>query len=165
MTPPTDRLVILVDTREQMPLLFRGEVTQRATLATGDYSCTCAGVDLRGVVAVERKSVSDLLACVGGQRERFERELERLSKIKFRALVIEGTLIEVVDATAGRRLTPSQVLGSVLAWVFKFSIAPIFADNRTAAAVVVATLLRHAARYELAARTGCGIAGPAEDVA
>ena len=158
----TDRLVILVDTREQLPLAFLGCATQRATLTTGDYSCICDGVDLRGIVAIERKSVSDLLGCIGQQRERFERELERLSEIRFRALVIEGTLAEVVDATAGRRLTPRQVLGSVLAWLFKYNVAPIFADNRTAAAVVVATLLHHAARYALAERTGCGIAGPVE---
>ena len=160
-----DKLVILVDTREQLPLAFPGFTSERATLATGDYSCISDGVDLRGVVAIERKSVSDLLGCVGQQRDRFERELARLSEIRFRALVIEGTLIEVVDATAGRRLTPRQVLGSVLAWLFKYNVAPIFADNRTAAAVVVTTLLHHAARYELAARTGCGIAGPAEDLA
>ena len=65
-------------------------------------------------------------------------------------------------ATAGRQLTPNQVVGSVLAWTFKYNIAPIFAGNRTNAAVVVTTLLRHAARYELAARVGCGIAGPSE---
>jgi DNA excision repair protein ERCC-4 len=148
-----DRLVILVDTREQMPLLFRGFATERATLATGDYSCVCDGVDLRAIVSVERKSVSDLLGCVGSQRERFERELERLSRIRYRALVIEGSLIEVVDATVGRRLTPNQVLGSVLAWTFKYNCTPIFAGDRDSAAVVVATLLRHAARYALAAPT------------
>ena len=111
--------MILIDTREQLPLAFPGFAAERATLTTGDYSCICEGVDLRGVVAIERKSVSDLLGCVGAQRERFERELVRLAQIRFRALVIEGTLIEVVDATAGRRLTSRQVLGSVLAWLFK----------------------------------------------
>src|SRR5271167_3689962 len=95
--------VILIDSREQCPLAFRGVETRDATLKTGDYSCEAAGVDMRDSCAIERKSVDDLLSCIGGQRERFERELERLAQIKFRALVIEGTLTEVVEATADRR--------------------------------------------------------------
>src|SRR5271170_645237 len=120
-------LTILVDTREQCPLPFRGFTTERAGLKTADYSCIASGADLRDIVAIERKSVGDLLGCIGGGRDRFERELERLAQIKFRALVIEGTLTEVVEATADRRLTPSQVVGSVLAWTFKYGVAPIFA--------------------------------------
>ncbi|MGC2303509.1 ERCC4 domain-containing protein [Candidatus Binatus sp.] len=154
-------LTILIDSREQLPLSFRGISTLRAGLKTGDYSCTANGIDLRDVVAIERKSIGDLLGCIGGQRDRFERELERLAKLRYRALVIEGSIVDLVDATAGRRLTPRQVLGSVLAWIWKFNCPPIFSDNRTAAAVVVATLLRHAARYALADRTGPGIAGAA----
>jgi ERCC4-type nuclease len=157
-----DRFVILVDTREQSPLTFPGFVTERATLQTADYSCIADGVDLRGVVGLERKSTSDLLGCIGQSRDRFERELERLAQLRFRALVIEASLAQVVAATAGRRLTPRQVLGSVLAWTFKYNCPPIFAGDRENAAVVVATLLHHAARYELAGRTGCGIAGPVE---
>ena len=158
----TDGLLILIDTREQLPLEFPGFLTSSATLATGDYSCVCDSVDLRGVVAIERKSVSDLLGCIGQQRERFERELSRLSEIRFRAIVIEGTLADVITATAGRQLTPNQVTGSVLAWVFKYGVPVIFAGNRALASMAVVTLLRHAARYHLAERTGCGIAGPAE---
>ncbi len=158
---PQASFTILIDSREQAPLTFPGFPTERATLCTADYSCICDGVDLRDVVAIERKSVSDLLGCVGSQRQRFERELCRLAQLRFRALVIEATLNEVVAGTVGRRLTSRQVVGSILAWTFKYGVAPIFAGDRTNAAVVVATLLHHAARYELAARVGCGIAGPA----
>jgi DNA excision repair protein ERCC-4 len=166
MTARLDReiqstLTVLVDTREQNPLVFAGVETMRVTLRTGDYSCA-AGVDLRDVVAIERKSAGDLLGCIGGQRERFERELERLSQFHFKAIVIEGTLADVINATAGRQLTPNQVTGSVLAWVFKYGVPVIFAGNRALASMAVVTLLRHAARYHLAERTGCGIAGPAE---
>jgi DNA excision repair protein ERCC-4 len=151
--------VILIDTREQAPLTFPGFASTRATLMTGDYSVVADGVDLRDCAAIERKSVSDLLGCVGSQRQRFERELERLARLRFRALVIEATLRDVVAGTAGRRLTPSQVVGSVLAWTFKYGVAPIFAGDRDSAAMVITNLLHHAARYELAARTGAGIAG------
>ncbi len=153
-------LTVLIDSREQQPLAFPGIATERAGLKTGDYSCIADGVDLRNVVAIERKSVGDLLACVGQQRDRFERELERLAQLRYRALVIEATMADVVAATAARRLTPSQVLGSLLAWTWKHGCPPIFAGDRANAAVVVATLLRHAARYALAERVGCGLAGP-----
>ena len=97
-------MTILIDSREQSPLAFPGLATERASLKTADYSCIADGVDLRDVVALERKSVSDLLGCVGGQRDRFERELERLAQLRYRALVIEGTLADIVAATAGRQL-------------------------------------------------------------
>ena len=140
-------LSVLIDTREQMPLTFRGFATQRATLGTGDYSCIADGIDLSDVVAIERKSVSDLLGCVGHSRQRFERELARLAAFRFRALVIEGSLSQVAAGTRYSQLTERQVLGSVLAWTFKYGVAPIFAGDRHSAAMVTATLLAHAARY------------------
>lgn len=140
-------MTILIDTREQRPLEFHGLSTARAALTTGDYSCICDGVDLRGVVAIERKSISDLLGCVGQQRPRFERELSRLAQINFRALVIEASLRELAAGTRFSQLTSRQVLGSVLAWTFKYSVAPIFAGDRHGAAIVIQTLLSHAARY------------------
>ncbi len=157
-------LTVLIDTREQCPLVFRGVETQPASLKTGDYSCEAAGCDMRDVVAIERKSVGDLLGCIGGDRARFERELERLSQLRFRGIVVEGNLADIINATAGRQLTPNQVTGSALAWVFKYGVPVIFAGNRALASMAVVTLLRHAARYWLAERTGCGIAGPAEEI-
>src|SRR5271155_38776 len=101
--------MILIDTREQAPLAFGDIATERATLVTGDYSVVADGVDLRGVVAIERKSVSDLLGCIGGQRERFERELQRLAQLRFRALVIEATFSEVAAGTRFSTLTSRQL--------------------------------------------------------
>jgi DNA excision repair protein ERCC-4 len=138
---------ILIDTREQTPLVFSGLTTARATLTTGDYSCVVDGEDLRDGVAIERKSLSDLLGCIGQSRARFERELSRLAQIRFRALVIEASLSEVAAGTRYSQLTARQVIGSVMAWVFKYGIAPIFAGDPDSAATVTATLLSHAARY------------------
>jgi len=52
------------------------------TLATGDYSIA----ELESVVAIERKSQADMLSCIGGERERFEREVQRLLSFPVRAL-------------------------------------------------------------------------------
>jgi DNA excision repair protein ERCC-4 len=140
-------IVILVDSREQRPPAFPGFATERVTLSTGDYSVVRDGQDLRDAVAIERKSVSDLLGCIGGRRERFERELCRLGQIPFRALIIEDSMSELVEASRRTQMTPKQVLGSVLAWQFKYHILVTFCSGRHYAAATVRTLLLHGARY------------------
>jgi len=152
MAKRAPEFVVVQDTREQHPLRFPHCEVEVATLPTGDYSAKVGGRSLHDVVAIERKSVSDLLGCIGSQRERFERELERLAQLRYRALLIEGTLAEVAAGLPCSRLSENQILGSLLAWCWKYGAPPIFAGNRTYAARVVATLLRHAARYQRAAR-------------
>lgn len=73
---------IIIDSREQAPFTFQhekyaGTVAEPGTLDTGDYSL--AGLTDR--VAVERKSLPDLVACLGRERERFERELQRAAAL------------------------------------------------------------------------------------
>jgi ERCC4-type nuclease len=75
--------VIVIDTREQDPLVFSRLQSVRGTLTTGDYSI--AG--LESLFAVERKSISDLVGCcMGDSRQRFERELHRLRGFRLRNL-------------------------------------------------------------------------------
>lgn len=137
------QFTILIDTREIKPLVFPGYETKIVTLRTGDYS-------VNGVpVAIERKSVSDLLGCIGQSRERFEKELIRLSQIRYRAIVIEGDMEAVAAGTRFSRLTPKQIISSVLAWSIKYAIPVIFAPNRDWAAASVRTMLSHAVRYSL----------------
>ena len=137
----------MVDSREQLPLDFPGFQTQRTALATGDYSVIADGQDLREVVAIERKSLSDMLGCVGHSRERFERELDRLSRFRFKWLVIECSMMELAAGSRYSKLTAKQVMGSILAWGPKYGVDPIFACNRDYAAAAVRTLLFHASRY------------------
>ena len=80
-------LTAIVDTREQTPLDLAPLKTVRGTLSTGDYSI----VGLEHVVAIERKSRDDLIACVGRERERFDREVKRLLAYHVRSLVVEST--------------------------------------------------------------------------
>lgn len=86
---------IIIDTREQAPFAFRHErmdaTTEPGTLAVGDYSL--AGLEDR--VAVERKSLPDLVMCLGRERERFERELARGAALDAFAVVCEGSWLEL----------------------------------------------------------------------
>ena len=87
--------VVVVDTRENEPFGFlgidgpRGRVFDVAThvhkLDSGDYS-------IRGhedAISVERKTKADIYRTIGRDRERFEREIERLSAMPAPSIVIQ----------------------------------------------------------------------------
>jgi DNA excision repair protein ERCC-4 len=85
---------IVVDNREQTPLIFTRLASVEGTLYSGDYSV----LGLEDLFSVERKSIDDLVGCCTGEnRERFERELHRLRGFRFKRLLIIGSrgLIEV----------------------------------------------------------------------
>jgi hypothetical protein len=91
--------------------------TERKGLATGDYSIQ----GHESSIAIERKSLSDLYGTLGGGRERFERELARLSKMKVAHVVVESdwttALREPPDRT---KLAPKSVFRSINAWEQEF---------------------------------------------
>ena len=83
---------VIVDSREQAPFPFRGPRYEGVTvevggLTVGDYSL--AGLADR--VAVERKSLPDLVMCLGRERERFERELARGAALDAFCVVVEAS--------------------------------------------------------------------------
>jgi ERCC4-type nuclease len=129
--------VILVDSREQRPLCFGSQETRRVAMNAGDYSIEGC-VDS---VALERKSIPDLYNCVGWSRERFERELVRLATLRYAAIVIEGTLGEVLAGAPYSRIHPNAVLGSLLAWSIDHRLPIFFCDDRQLAALLVKGLL------------------------
>jgi ERCC4-type nuclease len=132
---------ILIDTREQRPFLFDGAV--RRTLRTGDYSIEGA----EDLIAIERKSLSDLLGCIGQGRNRFERELERLGAMPYPAVVIEASLAEVLNGTRHTSIHPNSVLGSLCAWSIRYRLPLFFCGNRALAQLVTERLLMKAAKY------------------
>lgn len=110
---PPQRVTAVIDTREQLPLDLTPLRTIVSTLPTGDYSIS----GLEDVVAVERKSLGDLLSCVGRERERFDREVQRLLAYPARAPVVEATWPEIERGDWRGNITPRQALGSVLGWM------------------------------------------------
>jgi hypothetical protein len=66
------RPVVVIDSREQAPLVFARLQSVAGTLYSGDYSV----LGLEDVLAVERKSLDDLAnCCLASGRDRFEHEL------------------------------------------------------------------------------------------
>jgi ERCC4-type nuclease len=137
-----DKGTILIDTREQRPLDFGARPVRLATLRTGDYSID----SLVDSVAIERKSLPDLYGCVGWSRERFERELARLMALRYGAVVIEGTLAEVLGGVPYSRVQPNAVFGSLIAWSVHYRLPIFFCDNRRLTAMTVQKLLEKCAR-------------------
>ena len=124
------RPVIVVDSREQAPLPFRRLPSVRGTLQSGDYSA----LGLEQALAIERKSIPDLVACVTSGRERFERELHRLRGFHFKRLLIVGTRADVEAGHYRSRVTPASVLHSLFAWEARYDLPVVFCPTPEAAA-------------------------------
>jgi DNA excision repair protein ERCC-4 len=136
-----EAVTAVIDTREQLPLDLAPLRSERGTLTTGDYSV--AG--LESVVAVERKSLPDLLACVGQERERFDREVVRLLAYPVRALVVETTWPELEAGDWRSKVTPAAAVGSCIGWIAT-GLPIILAGDHQRAGRFVAKLLYTAAR-------------------
>lgn len=143
--------VTIVDTREQSPFAFMSiddvdevPVEYRA-LKTGDYSI--AGMESR--VSIERKSVSDFYHSIGEDRERFEREMVRLSEMEFAAVVIEGDWKELlVDRPSNIRMHAKSASHTILSWSIRYGVHFFPCAGRRHAELTTFHLLRHFWRIE-----------------
>ena len=124
---------LIVDSREQIPLVFRTFRSVVGSLTSGDYSF--AGGE--SLFAVERKSVPDLVASVTGERERFERELHRLRGFRFARLLIVGSKAEVEAHRYRSNATPKSVLHSLAAFECRYSIPVVWSPTPEEAASLV----------------------------
>ena len=157
---PPEAVVAIIDTREQAPLDLSPLQTMAGSLTTGDYSL--AG--LLNVVAVERKGLSDLLGCVGTDRERFDREVQRLLAYPVRALVIEATWPDLEQGEWRSQVTPAAAVGSVLGWIAAGLPVVMAGDHQRAGRYVSRLLYTAARRRWREARELCrGILDPAAD--
>ena len=135
---PFEKIIIVVDTREQLPLTF-SIPTERGTLATGDYSVK----GLEDYIAIERKSIDDLVACLkNGERERFERELARGRGLDYFALVIECDLAQLAEHQYQSLMTPASVIQSILTFSVRYKLPVFFCENRQYASRIIESLLQ-----------------------
>ncbi len=123
---------IIIDTREQTPWTFTdGIETMPGTLATGDYSIS----GLQELCTIERKSLPDLVGCMtGDNRERFKKELLRLKSYRCRAVIVEGSLHDIMIHRYLSRIEPEAVMGSMASWQTKYEIPFVLAGDADGAA-------------------------------
>lgn len=137
-------LRIIRDTREQSPFRFEGyaATVEIGTLASADYS-------LHGFtdrIGIERKSLADLVTCLGTERERFARELARLRGFDAAAVVIEQPQAVFRLGHFRSRMDAGAAWQSCLALSMRFRVPFWFCNSRADAEQVTFDLLRHYAR-------------------
>lgn len=133
-------LKIVVDTREQAPFSFAGYpagLVQQG-LATGDYSL--AGLVDR--VAVERKSLDDLVGSLTSGRERFAAELQRGRAFDAFAVVCEGSWSDLAAGRYRSKALPASLTASVVALSMRTRTQFFFAGSRQEAESVTYNFLR-----------------------
>jgi ERCC4-type nuclease len=137
-------LQIIRDTREQNGFEFAGFpcTVTAGTLEAGDYAL--AGFERR--VAIERKSIQDLVGCLTGERPRFERELQRLKAMDAAAVVVEQPQSVLRLGHFRSRMDAGAAWQSCLALSMRYRIPFWFCDSRADAEAVTFNFLRHFAR-------------------
>lgn len=119
---------IIVDTREQSPLLFDKQADTRfpgiasiqfGTLQTGDYSIQGMSTPDKhqSTITIERKSLPDLFSSTGRGRDRLEREFIRMQAFTFAAIVIEADLRTIFqNPPPTSQMDPSKILRTLIAF-------------------------------------------------
>jgi ERCC4-type nuclease len=125
---------IVVDTREQTPLVFTRLASVAGTLQSGDYSF----VGGEETFAIERKGIDDLVSCcMGCNRERFQRELHRLRGFRFKRLLIVGSRDEIENGGYRSKIKPLSVLATLAAVETRYDIPVVFSGLEALAAMLV----------------------------
>jgi ERCC4-type nuclease len=130
MKNPLQKIKIIADTREQDPYKFSNfpdvEIISQK-LDTGDYSL----VGFEDIITVERKSLNDFWGSITSGRERFEKEVERMSLFKHKFIVVENKLDKTIEYAKTRTLIHSNmILGTIAGWTLKYSVPFVFLSNR-----------------------------------
>ena len=140
-------ITAIQDTREQNPLDLRPLLTRVGTLTTADYSVE----GLEHCIALERKSLQDLVMCVGRERERFDREVQRLLAYPVKGLIIEANICQIELKQYRGDVHPNAVLSSVMGWMARGLPIMWVNDHATAGKMAAKFLYVAAKRYWLQA--------------
>ena len=134
-----EKLKIICDTREQKPYTFPDLdcTTERGTLPVGDYSLP----GFEEQVAIERKSLDDLIGCLTRDRGRFERELQRARHYELFAVVVEGSLGDVEEHKYRSQMHPVSAIQSIIAFTVRYGTNFIFAGDRRSGEYITHSLL------------------------
>ena len=119
-----DSIRIIIDSREQKPYEF--ENSEVGTLSIGDYSI-CG---LENHVAIERKELNDLIGCLTNGRERFEKELFKGKALDYFALVIEASLLDLVNGHYRSKMGAKSAVQSLIAFSVRYKLPIFFCENR-----------------------------------
>lgn len=151
---------VVVDTREQMTPRAAHRMKaietpiERGTLNYGDYA---ANVDIDGkpllntaetmrpACVIERKmNLDELAACLGRERGRFIRELERAKeeKAKVYLLVEDATWEKIFSHGYRSKLHPNAFFSSLLAFQARYGLTVVFCSQLVSGRIIREILYR-----------------------
>ena len=121
-------VTFLIDTREQQPYEFDLETVEvkRQALVAGDYSID----GFEDQVCIERKSLQDYVQSVIKQRDRFLREVKKLTEMPHCCIVVECDLSDVMGKRYRSGAHPNSVLGATLSLMIDHKIPVCFCSDR-----------------------------------
>ena len=149
--------IVVVDTREQIPLSFRrfkgwfAGVEMRA-LALGDYSV--AGME--DTCVVERKDLSDLVCSFTHNRSVFVKRLRRMSELPHSLLVITAPLSQIKSTYPSGRGKPNQITQSLIAVLAGLRLPFVCTETHELGEEIVASYLYQTFLYDWLERNGHG---------
>ena len=121
-------VTFLIDTREQQPYEFDLETVEvkRQALVAGDYSID----GFEDQVCIERKSLQDYVQSVIKQRDRFLREVKKLTEMPHSCIVVECDLSDVMGKRYRSGVHPNSVLGATLSLMIDHKVPVCFCSDR-----------------------------------
>ena len=146
----TEKIIVVVDTREQAEYSFSAErfVVERRALPAGDYSL--AGLERE--VAVERKTAEDFVHTVIRERDRFRKELLKLAGYTRSCVVVEAGMDDILAGAYHSGAHPSSVFGAALSIIVDYGVPVYFCANRQIACRFVEEFLL---RYHRRSQSTC----------
>ena len=138
----SDGPIIIIDSNEQLPYKFRAP-SIRAKLPTGDYSIE----GFEDKIAIERKEINDLIGCLTGGRDRFERELARGVAMDYFAVVVECSFSDIVSGNYRSKMLPKSAVQSLVSFSVKYRLPIFFCENRIYAQRFTESLLLKFFKY------------------
>lgn len=162
--------IILVDQREKLPFAFQGipaDVDEggetlnikvaKTHLATGDYSLF--GHERDGIT-LERKSKNDLWRTISAERDRFERELQRMQLFRRAFVIVECELSELLEPPTWKKPSgeivtskypPKSLHRTILAWEQRYPVVhwKFLPGRRAAECVSVRVLDRYLTEFAM----------------
>ena len=135
------QIIISIDTRE--PPSGQGwephfsHPTVRETISTGDFSLP----GCHDWIAVERKTASDLIACLTTSRKRFTEELRRAQRIREFYVVAELSYDDLLKGRFRSAMNPKSAWESVIALQHRYGIPFLLTGSPEASARLCESIL------------------------
>jgi len=148
---------VIVDTREKLPYTFQPndycEGFIKRKLELGDYSLE----KYEEILVVERKRTTAELA-INVFEDRFDRELEKISKVKYGFVLCEFSLTDILEFPVGSgiptsrwdtlKVKPALLLKRVVEYMTQYHSNFIFCDNALNAQKILNSIFKRVCEIE-----------------